>query len=62
MVELSADAVEDLKLLRVTTISHHGSWESEAFRRAARFSGNQTEAAVHAELEAFRKGLFRENS
>lgn len=46
----------------VTTVSKEGSWEFEAFRRAARFSSNRTEAAAHAELEAFSKGLFRENS
>lgn len=46
----------------MTTVSKEGSWEFEAFRRAARFSGNRTEAAVQAEIEAFGKGLLRENS
>ena len=40
-----------------SVVSKEGTWEFEAFRRAARFSGNRTEEALRAEVEAFRKGF-----
>jgi hypothetical protein len=52
-------AENELVLLETfaATVSRAGTWEFEVFRRAARFTGRQTEEAVLSEIEAFRKGL-----